>query len=97
MALPAIPKQGALQHPNDFLLHAAPILQLLGKILNIETVCVTMIVEGGVLVRQGTGNFTEQKFFPESGVCHWILAPDRPTTMIVEDMQLDARSATCLA
>ena len=72
---------------------AAPILQLLCKILHAETACVTMIVEDGVMVQQGTGLLTEKAVYPQPGVCHWMLVPDRPQAMVVEDMRLDARSA----
>ncbi|CAK0783773.1 hypothetical protein CVIRNUC_006973 [Coccomyxa viridis] len=72
----------------------APVLQLLCKILHVETACVTMIVEDGVLVKQGTGMLTQKKVYPQPGVCHWILVPDKPQTMIVEDMQQDARTST---
>ena len=61
-----------------------------------ETACVTMLVEDGVLVKQGTGMLTQQKVYPQPGVCHWILVPDKPQTMIVEDMQQDARYAASL-
>ena len=71
-------------------------LQLLCKILHVETACVTMIVEDGVLVKQGTGMLTQKKVYPQPGVCHWILVPDKPQTMIVEDMQQDARYAASL-
>ena len=56
----------------------------------------TMIVEDGVLVKQGTGMLTQKKVYPQPGVCHWILVPDKPQTMIVEDMQQDARYAILL-
>ena len=79
---------------------AAPILQLLCKILHAETACVTMIVEDGVMMQQGTGLLTEKAVYPQPGVCHWMLVPDRPQAMIVEDMRLDARLApkflTCM-
>ncbi len=74
-------------------MHAAPILQLLCKILHTETACVTMLVEDGVQMQRGTGLMTEKTLYPQPGVCHWMLVPDRPQAMIVEDMQLDARSA----
>ena len=71
-------------------------LQLLCKILHVETACVTMIVDDGVLVKQGTGMLTQKKVYPQPGVCHWILVPDKPQTMIVEDMQEDARYVASL-
>lgn len=43
------------------------------------------------MVKQGTGLLSEKKVYPQPGVCHWILVPDQPQTMIVEDMHLDAR------
>ena len=43
------------------------------------------------MVKQGTGLLSEKKVYPRPGVCHWILIPDQPQTMIVEDMHLDAR------
>lgn len=74
-------------------MRAAPILELLCKLLRLETACVTILVEEGVLVQQGTGLLTEQRVYPQPGVCHRMLVPDRPQAMMVEDMQLDARSA----
>ncbi len=79
--------------PEGFVMRAAPVLQLLCKILCAETACVTMLVENGVQMQQGTGLLTEKTIYPQPGVCHWMLVPDRPQTMIVEDMHLDARSA----
>ena len=84
--------EGATQ---GFVMCAAPILQLLCKILHVETACVTMIVENGVHVKEGTGLLSEKAVYPQPGVCHWMLVPDKPQAMVVEDMHLDARSAPC--
>ena len=73
------------------MISADSILELLRGLMKVDTVCVSMINDDCVSLKQSYGEVSEGCSFEAPGFCFWSLVPEQPQVLIVEDTLLDAR------
>ena len=70
---------------------AESILALVRELTKIDTVCLSLLIDGCVYLKQTCGDMAEDCSVAAPGFCYWSLVPEQPQVIVIEDTLLDAR------